>query len=37
MEMILELQKLEVPVDEDFFGSSCTSSFAFCCSSHAVA
>ena len=31
MELVLELQKLEVPAGEDLFGDSCTSSTSGCC------
>ena len=31
MEIVLDLQKLEVPKDEDLFGSSTTSSTDRCC------
>jgi len=31
MQMILELQKLDVPVTDTFFGSSCSSSVSNCC------
>lgn len=31
MELVLELQKLEVPTEEDLFGNSCTSSTSGCC------
>jgi hypothetical protein len=31
MEIVLDLQKLEVPQDEDFFGSSSGSSAIACC------
>ena len=31
MELVLDLQKLEVPTEEDLFGSSCTSSSTDCC------
>jgi hypothetical protein len=31
MENVLELQKLEIPQDEELFGSSCTSSWSNCC------
>ena len=31
MELVLDLQKLEVPTEEDLFGSSCTSSTSGCC------
>jgi len=36
MEIVLDLQKLDTPVDEDFFGSSSGSSVSGCCngSSH---
>lgn len=31
MEIVLDLQKLELPVEEDFFGSSSGSSICCCC------
>lgn len=31
MELVLDLQKLYIPLDEDFFGSSCSSSTSNCC------
>jgi hypothetical protein len=31
MEIILDLQKLQIPFDEDFFGSSSGSSVSGCC------
>jgi hypothetical protein len=31
MEIVLDLQKLELPIDEDFFGSSSGSSVSGCC------
>jgi hypothetical protein len=31
MEIVLDLQKLEVPEEEDFFGSSTGSSSSGCC------
>jgi len=31
MEIVLELQKLEVPQEEDLFGNSAGSSWADCC------
>lgn len=31
MEIVLDLQKLDIPFDEDFFGSSSGSSASGCC------
>lgn len=31
MDIILDLQKLQIPFDEDFFGSSSGSSVSGCC------
>lgn len=31
MEIVLDLQKLEVPQEEDFFGNSSGSSSGWCC------
>lgn len=31
MEIVLDLQKLQIPLDEDFFGSSSGSSTSGCC------
>ena len=31
MEFVLDLQKLEVPQEEELFGSSCSSSWSDCC------
>jgi hypothetical protein len=31
MEIVLDLQKLDLPIDEDFFGSSSGSSASKCC------
>lgn len=31
MEIALDLQKLQIPMDEDFFGSSSGSSVSGCC------
>ena len=31
MDIVLDLQKLQIPVDEDFFGSSSGSSVSGCC------
>lgn len=31
MEIVLDLQKLDIPFDEDFFGSSSGSSVSGCC------
>ena len=31
METVLDLQKLEVPKDEDLFATSTTSSWTMCC------
>ena len=31
MEVVLDLQKLEVPTEEELFGDSSGSSAAFCC------
>ena len=31
MESVLDLQKLEVPQDEELFGNSCSSSWSNCC------
>jgi hypothetical protein len=31
MEIVLELQKLEVPQEEELLGNSCTSSWSGCC------
>ena len=33
MEIILDLQKLEVPQEEELFGNSCSSSWSDCCKS----
>jgi hypothetical protein len=33
MEFVLELQKLEVPQDEELLGNSCSSSWSDCCKS----
>jgi len=34
MEIVLDLQRLDTPVDEDFFGSSSGSSVSGCCNNH---
>jgi hypothetical protein len=31
LELVLDLQKLEVPHEEELFGSSCSSSWSDCC------
>ncbi len=31
MQIVLELQKLEIPTEENVFGDSCTSSHDGCC------
>jgi hypothetical protein len=36
MEIALDLQKLQIPMDEDFFGSSSLSSSSGCCNGQQV-